>query len=113
MRGMFSKFTERQRRHWDDAIQRLRDTGAEVRWEPSHHNWTIKFHDELRPGRGHYIDAIFIDGEILARIMMDVYGYPKTSWAHLDWQHADVFEECDCDCCVNEREDDETGDDDE
>lgn len=97
------RMTERQKAGWTEAITRLRASGAEVPSE-SPRCWTLDFADEVRPGRGHHLNAIYNDGEIFAQILMDVYGYPSTSWARFEWEHADSNEECECDFCVAERE---------
>lgn len=94
--------TERQAKAWPEAIARLTATGAPV--PESITAWNVHYAEETRPGRGHHIDAQFVDGEVFAQVCMDVYGYPSVSWASLDWRHADSNEECDCDTCEAERE---------
>lgn len=89
--------TERQRKAWPEAIANLRKTGA-VGLPDDPRSWTIHYAEETRPGRGRFIDATYVDGEVFAQILMDVYGYPNVSWASLDWVHADSNEECDCGC---------------
>jgi hypothetical protein len=94
--------TDRQKKAWPEAIERLRESGAIV--PGSMAEWTVDYSDEVRPGRGRAINAQFIDGEVYAQILMDVYGYPNASFATLDWVHADSDEECDCGPCETERE---------
>lgn len=105
------RLTERQEKAWPEAIARLRATGANVPAELR--MWSVRYGEETRPGRGHHIDATFIDGEAFAQVLMDVYGYPSVSWASLEWVHADANEECDCDACLAEQDADEAGERDE
>ncbi len=101
-----STLTERQQKAWPEAIARLHKHYDSI--PESINRWTVAYSEETRPGRGHFIDATWIDGEVFAQVHMDVYGYPSTSIAELTWIHADANEECDCDSCVAERaEDDE------
>jgi len=97
--------TEKQVVGWREAIARLTECGATVPWDIA--NWDVIYAEETRPGRGHFINATFLDGEVFAQVLMDVYGYPTVSFATLDWVHADSNEECDCEVCEREREDDE------
>jgi len=94
-------FTERQATAWPEAIARLVAAGATVPESP--HRWAIAYSEETRAGRGHFIDATYVDGEQFAQIQMDVYGYPSTSLAVLTWVHADADEECGCEPCEAER----------
>lgn len=96
-----SALTARQEAAWPKAIARLRALGAEV--AESVHSWDVIYSEETRPGRGHHINATYVDGEIFAQILMDVYGYPNVSFAELDWIHADSNEECACEPCEAER----------
>lgn len=93
--------TARQRLAWPEAIKRLRDSGAIIPERIS--TWTVHYAEETRPGRGHFVDATYLDGEVFAQVQMDVYGHPNVSWALLTWVHADANEECDCDPCEAER----------
>lgn len=96
-----SNLTERQQKAWPEATARLKATGAYVPDRLA--DWTVHYSEETRPGRGHAINAEFMDGEVYAQVLMDVYGYPNVSWAQLDWIHADSNEECDCETCEKER----------
>lgn len=98
------ELTVRQAAAWPDAIKRLTATGARVPADIS--NWDVHYAAEVRPGRGHYVNATFLDGEVFAQVLMDVYGYPDVSWAQLDWVHADANEECGCGPCEAERAED-------
>lgn len=97
--------TTAQERDWPLAIARLKASGADVPEELA--AWDVHYYDEVRPGRGHSISAQFVDGEVYAQILMDVYGYPSTSYATLDWQHADSDEECECGPCVRARDEED------
>ena len=99
---MAEEMTARQRKAWPEAVARLKATGAYVPNDVR--SWTVHYAEETRPGRGHFIDATYLDGEVFAQVLMDVYGYPNVSWARLDWIHADSNEECGCDPCEAERE---------
>lgn len=92
--------TARQAAAWPDAIDRLRVHGFTIPADIA--SWSVDYADETRPGRGHSINAIFLDGEVFAQVWMDVYGYPNVSIAALDWIHADSNEDCDCDPCEAE-----------
>jgi len=95
-----STLTDRQQAAWPEAIARLQAAGARVPADIEH--WSVAYAEEIRPGRGHSISAIHCDGEQFAQITMDVYGYPTTSYAELDWVHSDSDEECDCPPCAAE-----------
>ena len=99
-----SRLTEKQAAAWPEAIDRLKTCGAQV--PADIRSWDVIYAEETRPGRGHHVNATFVDGEIFAQILMDVYGYPSTSFAALDWIHADSDEECDCGPCEAERSED-------
>jgi hypothetical protein len=94
------QLTKRQARDWPGAIARLR-----VHYPPlpeDIRNWTVDYAEEARPGRGHFVSATYLDGEIFAQVMMDVHGYPSVYIAQLDWIHSDANEECDCEPCLTE-----------
>lgn len=89
-------FTDRQATAWrDDVVPVLSHHG--IPKDPA--NWSIHWHEETRKGRGHYVNATFLDGEHFAQVLMDVYGYPSISVAALDWIHADSDEELECETC--------------
>ena len=98
----FGRFTGPQVRDWMEAIERLRRYYGEIPVELR--RWRVEYDDEVRPGWGHSINATYVDGEVFAQIMMDVYGYPNVSIGRLTWEHSDSNEECDCEPCVAERE---------
>lgn len=98
-----SALTDRQAKDWPRAVKRLNDRGANVP-EPIA-SWNVHYAEEVRPGRGHFINAEYVDGEVYAQVLMDVYGYATTSFARLDWLHSDSNEECDCEPCEDERKD--------
>jgi hypothetical protein len=98
------QMTARQAKDWPDAVARVRRHGCEVTEDPTGYGWTLDWHEEVRPGRGHYLSATWNDGEHFAQITMDVYGGPVVSVAALDWIHSDSYEECDCEPCDAERE---------
>lgn len=104
-----TKFTERQAAAWPEAIaeiQRYVDTST-VSADPQNYCWTVLWAEESRPGRGHYIDAIWCDGEYMAQVTMDVYGYPNVSVARTELIHNRADEECPCTPCTTEREEDQ------
>lgn len=94
-----SRFTERQRAAWTEAVaevQRYVDTST----VPEHlHEWVIEFEDETRPGRGHFVNAVWCDGEYMAQVRMDVYGYPSVSVGAVEWLHSSSQEDCPCAPC--------------
>lgn len=93
--------TERQAKAWPEAVARLREhydsIPADLR------SWDVLYAEETRPGRGHFVNATWVDGEVFAQVLMDVYGQPNVSIADLSWVHADSDEECACDPCERER----------
>lgn len=96
-----ARMTERQRMAWPEAVARLREHYPVP--ESINNGWTVHYAEENRPGRGHFIDATLLDGEVFAQVLMDVYGYPNVSIATLDWLHADSNEECECEPCERAR----------
>lgn len=102
--------TEKQYAAWPDAVARARTAGADGIQEADY-AWKYHWEDESRPGRGHYLSALWTDGEHFVQITMDVYGYPTVSVAELVWVHSDALEECDCALCRDpESQDSKTGD---
>lgn len=101
-------FTPRQTQGWQEAVTRLAEYGVSA--DPHHPDWTLNWHDEVRPGRGNYLDATWNDGEHFVQVLMEVYGSPTISVAALDWIHSDFDEECDCEPCAAERGRDERED---
>lgn len=99
--------TERQTKAWLEAVARLREhydsIPADIR------SWTVDYAEEARPGRGHFVNAQYLDGEVYVQVLMDVYGQPNVSLAYLDWIHADSDEECACAPCKRERDDESGG----
>ena len=94
------EFTERQAAAWPEVI-------ADLQSRTPYHipvdlwGWLIKYHEETRPGRGHAIEAAYLDGEIVATVHMDVYGYPMSAIATTEWIHSsDEF--CECERCAAE-----------
>ena len=101
--NVLDKMTHRQRMAWPDAVAEVERYGVncnEAVW-----NWIFTFDEEVRPGRGHALSAIFADGEYFAQIMMDVYGYPSVSVSETRTIHSSAWEECECTFCERERED--------
>ncbi len=90
--------TARQAAAWPEAIERLRKHGQYDSIPADIRSWDVLWSEESRPGRGHALNATYVDGEVFAQVLMDVYGYPNVSIATLDWVHADSNEECDCGC---------------
>lgn len=96
-----SALTDRQAKAWPEAVARLREHYSALPQDIA--SWNVHYFEETRPGRGHAINAEYLDGEVFAQILMDVYGYPNVSIATLDWVHADSNEECACQPCEAER----------
>ncbi len=100
------KFTERQAAAWPEAVaevQRYVDTSTVT---SDLHGWTVSWEPESSPGRGHLFDAFWCDGEYMAQVRMDVYGYPSVSVAEVTWVHSSSNEECDCEPCTTLRDED-------
>jgi hypothetical protein len=99
-----SKFTERQAAAWPAAvaeIQQYVDTSIVAK---DLHYWIVEWGDETRVGRGHYFNGIWSDGDYLAQVTMDVYGFPIVSVAEVTWLHNSGDEECDCEPCRKEED---------
>ena len=88
-------FTERQTKAWREDVAPILERHG-IAGLP---NWNLHWYEETRPGRGHYLNATYLDGEHFAQVLMDVYGYPTVSVAVLDWVHADSDEELECETC--------------
>jgi hypothetical protein len=100
--------TERQARDWPRGVaeaQQYVETST-IPLEITHHEWTVRWEEESRPGRGHGLSAVFCDGEYVVQIMMDVYGGPRVAVAETNWIHNGFDEECDCEHCEAERRED-------
>ena len=99
-----STMTARQARDWPTAVaevQRYVDSSAvPVAIE----SWQVVWGEETRPGRGHLLDALWLDGEYVAQIRMDVYGAPMVSVAETHWVHSSADDQCPCSHCATERE---------
>jgi hypothetical protein len=103
------EMTERQLRDWPVAVaeaQRYVDTSDIQTWI-GHPWWQVRMEEESRPGRGHYLSAVWCDGECLVQISMDVYGGPTVSVGEVRWLHNGADEECDCEPCTTERQEDD------
>lgn len=97
------EFTERQARGWLDAIADIHAQGVEPSDDPDGYGWLLDFAEEVRPGRGHDLNAVWTDGEHYVQILVDVYGSWSASVAELSWLHASSDESCECERCVAER----------
>jgi hypothetical protein len=98
--------TEKQRLSLAAMVTRARDKhGVESlpAWSDHHPWWITKFRDEIRPGRGHDMDATVTTGDHFVQIVLDPYGSGTLSVAELDWIHSDADDECACDECERER----------
>lgn len=94
--------TERQEASWLEHVARL---NLALEWNvipEDIREWDVEWSEEIRPGRGRHMNATFLDGEVYAQIILDVYGNGSESVATLDWVHASANEECGCDMCKAE-----------
>lgn len=105
------QFTERQARGWLDAIADIHAHEVEPSDNPDGYGWILEFAEEVRPGRGHDLNAVWTDGEHYVQIIVDVYGSWSASVAEMDWLHSSSDDSCGCDRCTAERtgEDTEAG----
>jgi hypothetical protein len=60
------------------------------------HDWLISYEDESRPGRGHSVSALHVDGEHIVHITLDVYGYGALGVGEIAWTHSSTDSECEC-----------------
>lgn len=103
-----SEFTERQKAAWPKAVAEIeRYTGKGTVPPLSALQWFIRWQEEVRPGRGHYVSAVLIIDDWWAQVDMDVYGYQHTSVSTWDVVHNDSDEDCPCDYCTAERAEDD------
>jgi hypothetical protein len=95
-------FTERQAKAWEEDVRPVlvRHGIDGLR------SWNLHWAEEVRPGRGHFLNATYVDGEHFAQVLMDVYGSPTVSVAELNWVHADSDEEMECRTCDEVSSDD-------
>ena len=101
-----SELTERQTKALagltEEAIQRH---GVEMtEWSTWNQSWVLRFREEIRPGRGRDVDLVYLDGETVVWITIDVYGSSRMSIAETNWTHNDSDEECACEPCAADRE---------
>jgi hypothetical protein len=94
--------TERQAAAWPEYVARLNRAVEWVAVPEDIQNWSVKWDEEVRPGRGRGLNATYLDGEVFAQIILDVYGYGSESVAELSWVHASADEECRCAVCKAE-----------
>lgn len=93
--------TGRQERRLDEWLRDV-NTRSEHRVLPHHLAWTVA--PETRPGRGHDVQAVYLDGDIFEHLQMDPYGNGDESRGTVDVVHSDSNDDCDCDDCTTERE---------
>ena len=103
MNASKEQFTERQTRGWMEAIADLHSRGIEASDDPDGFYWTLVFAEEARPGRGHDLDAHWVDGEHFVQLLVDVYGSWRVSIAELDWLHSSTDDDCECDRCYQDQ----------
>lgn len=99
------EMTDRQKAAWPRIIGRLnRAIGQDdaISKRTDSYGWTLEWAEELRPGRGHDLNAVYCDGEYFAQVRLDVYGNASDSVAELTWIHTPA-EECGCSVCEAER----------
>ena len=96
--------TDRQKVALTDRITEAREKhGLDMNpWNPYDHEWRSIFREEIRPGRGHDLDLLYLDGEVIVQITMDPYGYGAMSIGTTEWTHSDSLEECECEPCRTE-----------
>ena len=90
--------TERQTVALAEWIAEARETyGVEISdWSPHRWEWRSIFRKETRPGRGHDLDLLFLDGESIVQITMDPYGNGAMSIGRTEWTHNSADDQCEC-----------------
>ena len=103
------RMTERQREAWPEALAEAQQYvgTSTIPSDLRTYGWVTRWEEELRPGRGHMLDAWWTDGEYLVQVRMDVYGYPAVAVFETALVHNSGDEECPCEPCATEREADE------
>lgn len=99
-----SKLTKKQEESWpryvEDASRYL--DGYTIKREL--HYWVVDYWPETRPGRGHDIEAVYLDGEVFAHLYMDVYGNGSLSVGTTNTVHGSSWDECPCKYCEEDNE---------
>jgi hypothetical protein len=100
------EMTERQVAALAEMIADVRvNHGIEMsEWDRHNHDWRTTFADEVRPGRGHDLDLLYLDGESVVQITLDSYGHGHLSIGATLWSHNSSDDECGCGPCTTERE---------
>lgn len=99
--------TDRQQDRLDEW---LTETNTRTEWAVHPHDLAWIVRDESRPGRGHDVQAWYVDGDVFACLGMDPYGNGWDVYGTVDVEHNSDDEECRCDECIAYRSE---GDDDE
>lgn len=105
MRAILPELTEKQKRAWPEAVveaQRHADL-EDLPTQIDHPMWSVRVQHELRPNRGHDLDAIFMSGDYAVAIHLGVYGETSVAVASLDMLHNSADEDCGCEPCIGLR----------
>lgn len=66
--------------------------------------WKVLWAEEVHPGRGASLSALYLDGEYVVQISLDVYGQGFVSVGETFWVHSSADESCLCEYCEEDRE---------
>lgn len=99
-----TSFTERQAAAWPKAIAEAQRYVETSTVPEGLHAWIVEWAEEIRPGRGHAFNGVWLDGEYIVQIRMDVYGSPSVSVGSTEWLHSSDDEECPCQPCRTDRD---------
>ena len=99
-----TSFTERQAAAWPKAVAEAQRYVETSTVPEGLHAWIVEWAEEIRPGRGHAFNGVWLDGEYIVQIRMDVYGSPSVSVAELDFVHNSTDDECPCEPCTDDRD---------
>lgn len=98
------KMTEQQAHYWACV---LAEAEAHVGYpvDTSPYYWFMEWAEEVRPGRGHDLNAMWVDADYYIQVLMNVYGHYSIVVAGLNVIHNSSDEECPCLECEKERDD--------
>lgn len=92
--------TDAQRKRIDNWLSEVNTRASlTVHWHDLH----FLVREEIRPGRGHDLSVVYLDGDIVENLTVDVYGNGDTAYGSVDLEHWGG-DGCECTECEKERE---------
>lgn len=105
------EMTERQAKAWAEFVAEAQTyvSTSTIPVDYRSWDWATRWQDEVRPGRGQDMSAVWHDGEYVVQILCDVYGNGSVAVGETNWLHNGADEECDCERCEAQRKDEDDG----